>query len=46
MDDIIAKSSDRSISLFSIIAPMAVGLAELPFGAPVEIEAEVEISQQ
>ena len=24
----------------------AVGLAELPFGAPVEIEAEVEISQQ
>ena len=24
----------------------AVGLAELPFGAPVEIEAEVEISEQ
>ena len=24
----------------------AVGMAELPFGAPVEIEAEVEISQQ
>jgi hypothetical protein len=33
------KLTKRSISFSS-----AVGMAELPFGAPVEIEAEVEIS--
>jgi hypothetical protein len=46
---IINGFSDRTIDVFGVErgdhSRLAVGLAELPFGAPVEIEAEVEISQ-
>ena len=46
---IINGFSDRTIDVFGVErgdhSRLAVGLAELPFGAPVEIEAEVEISR-